>query len=86
MKISGEIYSRDYCKIFNWDHVFTGGESLQPTRKGYLMSFKEFSSAHSLPAKDKPDEASKDTPAGSQPSSKSSEGVVTKSNGQPPVR
>ena len=31
------------------------------------MSFKEFSSAHSAPAKDKPDDKAKDPPATDQP-------------------
>jgi hypothetical protein len=31
------------------------------------MSFKEWSSAHSAPVKDKPDDKSKDAPAADQP-------------------
>jgi len=43
------------------------------------MSFKEFSSAHTIPAKDKPNETSKDAPAGGQPSPESSGGIIPKS-------
>jgi len=53
--------------------------SIISIRKGYHMSFKEFSSAHTIPAKDKPNETSKDAPAGGQPSPESSGGIIPKS-------
>jgi hypothetical protein len=42
------------------------------------MSFKDFSSAHSIPAKKKPDETPKDVPASGQASPESSGAITPK--------
>jgi hypothetical protein len=46
------------------------------------MSFKDFSSAHSIPAKNNSNETPKDVPTDGQPSPESSEAITPKTKGR----